>query len=123
MQRQRRLGLPLDARPPDAGGAALARAGRRGRLERLGGAGPHGSLCCGLAGRAYALLNLYKQGGGDSGSSAPASSPTTPPSPIDRTSESPDSLYKGAVGVAALAADLTRPAEAAMPFFEEEGWL
>jgi hypothetical protein len=39
-----------------------------------------------------------------------------------RTSESPDSLYKGEVGVAALVADLARPEEAAQPFFGDEGW-
>ena len=33
-----------------------------------------------------------------------------------------DSLYKGEVGVAVLAADLARPDWAAMPLFEREGW-
>ena len=41
---------------------------------------------------------------------------------IERTAESPDSLFKGAVGVAVLAADLAAPETAVFPFFEEEGW-
>ena len=32
------------------------------------------------------------------------------------------SLYKGDVGVALLAADLAHPEGAVMPFFEAEGW-
>jgi hypothetical protein len=33
-----------------------------------------------------------------------------------------DSLYKGEVGVALLAADLEAPEHACMPLFEAEGW-
>jgi eukaryotic-like serine/threonine-protein kinase len=81
----------------------------------------NGNLCCGLAGRAYALLRLSRLGGGAewlgrarilAGRAAVA---------IAR-SEAPDSLYKGETGVAALVADLARPESAALPFFEEEGW-
>lgn len=82
------------------------------------------SLCCGLTGRAYALLNLFRH--------------TGDPVWLDRAhhlateaarrtldgddSEFPDSLFKGVLGVTLLAADLARPAEARMPFFEAEGW-
>jgi serine/threonine-protein kinase len=79
----------------------------------------HATLCCGLAGRAYALLNLYKHGGGDPWLARARDLAHHAALAADRTSEAPDSLYKGAVGVAVLAADLARPAEAAMPFFEE----
>jgi hypothetical protein len=79
----------------------------------------HATLCCGLAGRAYALLNLYKQGGGDEWLARARDLAHHAAAAADRGSEAPDSLYKGAVGIAALAADLVRPAEAAMPFFEE----
>jgi hypothetical protein len=82
----------------------------------------HATLCCGLAGRAYALLNLYRHGGGTSWLTRARELAQQAAAAADRTSEAPDSLYKGAVGIAALAADLGRPAEAAMPFFEEEGW-
>ncbi len=32
------------------------------------------------------------------------------------------SLYRGPVGIAVLVADLQRPEDACMPFFEDEGW-
>ena len=82
----------------------------------------HGTLCCGLAGRAYALLNLYKQGGGELWLARARELADRAAASIERTAESPDSLFKGAVGVAALAADLARPEAAVFPFFEEEGW-
>jgi len=79
-------------------------------------------LCCGLAGRAYALLNLYKHTGERAWlkrahelahrAVVSARSPEMPP----------HSLYKGEVGIALLVADLANPEGSAMPFFEEEGW-
>jgi eukaryotic-like serine/threonine-protein kinase len=81
---------------------------------------PVSSLCCGRSGRAYALLNLYRH--------------TDETAWRDRGRElalraaahaaegegegRPDSLYKGLVGVALLAAEIEAPAEARMPFFE-----
>ena len=82
----------------------------------------HGTLCCGLAGRAYALLNLWKHGGGDPWLTRARDLAGQAAHTIERSAEAADSLYKGAVGVAALAADLARPEEAVFPFFEEEGW-
>ncbi len=82
----------------------------------------HGTLCCGLAGRAYALLNLYKQGGGEVWLTRARELADRAAASIERTAESPDSLFKGAVGVAVLAADLAAPETAVFPFFEEEGW-
>jgi eukaryotic-like serine/threonine-protein kinase len=82
----------------------------------------HGTLCCGLAGRAYALLNLWKHGGGEEWLTRARDLATQAALAIERTAEAPDSLYKGEVGVAALAADLARPEAAVFPFFEEEGW-
>jgi serine/threonine-protein kinase len=83
----------------------------------------HGTLCCGLAGRAYALLDLYKHGAGELWLTRARELADRAAASIERTAESPDSLFKGAVGVAVLAADLARPESAAFPFFEEEGWL
>jgi serine/threonine-protein kinase len=84
------------------------------------------NLCCGLAGRAYALLHFWRKGGGPEWqararalANRAARSASRPDAPDSR--ETPDSLYKGAMGIAALAADLGRPEEAAMPLFEEEG--
>ncbi len=79
------------------------------------------NLCCGLAGQAYAMLNLYKQSGEASwlgrarklGALAVADAA----SPWLR----PNSLYRGDVGIALLAAELTRPEASCMPMFESEG--
>ncbi len=82
-----------------------------------------GSLCCGLAGRAYALLSLHRHGGGREWLDRARLLADRAALEIERTSEREDSLYKGRIGVALLAADLARPETAAMPFFEEEGWI
>jgi len=80
------------------------------------------NLCCGLAGRAYALLNLYKHTGERAWlerarelAHRAVVSERSPEMP-------PHSLYKGEIGIALLVADLANPEGAAMPFFEEEGW-
>jgi eukaryotic-like serine/threonine-protein kinase len=85
------------------------------------------SLCCGLAGRAYALLDLYQAGAGEEwldrarilADRAAASAAAAPEAPEDAQ---PHSLYRGALGIAVLAADLERPEAAAMPLFGNEGW-
>jgi len=79
------------------------------------------SLCCGLAGRAYALLDLYQAGAGaewlerarmlaDRAAAAP------------EVTDASHSLYRGKLGIAVLAADLERPESAAMPLFGDERW-
>lgn len=83
----------------------------------------NGNLCCGLAGRAYALLNLHRHGGGAEWLARARELANRAAIAIEREREKSHSLYKGALGVAVLAADLTRPEAAAMPFFEEEGWV
>ena len=80
------------------------------------------TLCCGLAGRAYALLSLHRHGGGPEWLERARDLAERAAVEVARNSESSHSLYKGEVGLAALAADLAHPADAAMPFFEEEGW-
>jgi serine/threonine-protein kinase len=91
------------------------------------------SLCCGLAGQAYALLNLYKhigerawltraqalahQAALNAGTSALHT--TALHSSLQSRGES---LYYGDLGIAVLAAELVRSEEACMPFFEREGW-
>ncbi|HYO15932.1 MAG TPA: lanthionine synthetase LanC family protein [Thermoanaerobaculia bacterium] len=81
-----------------------------------------GTLCCGLAGRAYALLHLNRHGGGPEWLARARDLADRAARAVERDAEAPDSLYKGRIGVAVLAADLARPEGAAMPFFEEEGW-
>ena len=74
-------------------------------------------LCCGAAGRAYALLNLYKHTGEQvwlSGARRLANAAVA-------CSDEPlraNSLWKGELGVAVLIADLESPENARMPFFE-----
>jgi serine/threonine-protein kinase len=82
-----------------------------------------GSLCCGLGGRAYALLNLHRHGGGREWLDRARVLADRAALEIERASEREDSLYKGKTGVALLAADLACPETAVMPFFEEEGWI
>ncbi len=82
-----------------------------------------GSLCCGFAGQAYALLNLYKHTGDKTWlHRAQAHAQRAARSMVagGGSGERMDSLYKGGVGVAVLAADLEKPDFAAMPFFERE---
>jgi eukaryotic-like serine/threonine-protein kinase len=84
--------------------------------------GRNASLCCGLAGRAYALLNLYKHGGGPEWLARARDLTERAAQEASRLTDPPQSLYKGELGIAVLATDLARPEQAAMPLFEEEGW-
>jgi eukaryotic-like serine/threonine-protein kinase len=91
--------------------------------------GPIGNLCCGYAGQAYALLNLYKHTGhkawlhrAQAQAQRAARSILEMPAVGDyqELRSRPESLYKGELGVAVLAAELERPEFAAMPFFETQ---
>jgi serine/threonine-protein kinase len=78
------------------------------------------SLCCGLAGRAYGLLNYYRftneLAWARRAERLGAAAATTP-----RSADTPrDSLYKGDVGIAVLLAELADPTHSAMPIFESE---
>jgi len=78
----------------------------------------NGSLCCGLSGEAYALLNLYKI------TSAPAwlkharLLKDRVQKHIHAPSMRPNSLYKGDIGAGLLLAEIEHPALARMPLFE-----
>jgi serine/threonine-protein kinase len=84
------------------------------------------NLCCGFAGQAYGLLNFYKHTGEsfwlerarELASRAAAWNSQN----YTAFKLAPESLYKGEMGVAVLAADLSAPQAACMPFFEPEGW-
>ncbi len=80
------------------------------------------SLCCGLAGRAYALLNMFRLTG-DQLWLDRAESLTDRAITSTRNSQLPDSLYKGTLGVSLLAAEIEDPVVARMPVFEREGWV
>jgi serine/threonine-protein kinase len=81
-----------------------------------------GNLCCGLGGRAYAMLALFRATGDPRWlERAKVTSSRAPNGEhLDRW---PNSLYKGRVGLAVLAAEIEHPNLAALPLFEDEGWL
>jgi serine/threonine protein kinase len=79
------------------------------------------SLCCGLAGSAYSLLNLYNYTGEMSWLSR-AHTLANRSTGASTYARSKESLYKGELGVAVLMADLAKPEAARMPLFEPEGW-
>jgi eukaryotic-like serine/threonine-protein kinase len=86
--------------------------------------GPVSTVCCGRAGRAYALLNLYRH------TDDPAwltrarvlADRAAAESAPGESEGHEDSLYKGRLGPALLAADQAAPHNACLPFFEPEGW-
>ena len=80
------------------------------------------SLCCGLAGRAYALLAHHRHGGGAEWLERARDLAERAARTAARNPEPSHSLYKGEVGLAVLTADLAAPESAAFPFFAEEGW-
>jgi serine/threonine-protein kinase len=84
------------------------------------------NLCCGLAGQAYGLLNLYKQTGErvwlDRARELASRAAVWDTNSYTALKMAPESLYKGEMGVAVLAAELSAPEAACMPFFEPEGW-
>jgi serine/threonine protein kinase len=91
--------------------------------------GEIGNLCCGFAGQAYASLSLYRRMSDRQWlQRAQAQAEQAAASMIavrhDHTAKDlvsqDESLYKGKLGVAVLAAELERPEFAAMPFFERE---
>ena len=82
-------------------------------------------LCCGLAGRGYALLALHRATGeprwlerarelAETGAAAAEA--------LESEEHPRYALYKGALGLILLASDLDRPDMAAMPVFGDEGW-
>jgi eukaryotic-like serine/threonine-protein kinase len=81
-----------------------------------------GDLCCGFAGRAYALLTLHRQSGEPHWLARARALADRAATSVRTSSLRRDSLYKGEVGVALLAADLQAPEYACMPLFEAEGW-
>ncbi|MDQ0201956.1 lanthionine synthetase LanC family protein [Neobacillus ginsengisoli] len=80
------------------------------------------NLCCGIAGQAYALLNLYKYTNQTVWLHRAEEMANRAAIGIRSTSFSKASLYKGEVGVAVLVADMSNPDLSSMPFFEQEGW-
>jgi eukaryotic-like serine/threonine-protein kinase len=83
---------------------------------------PAATLCCGLAGRGYALLNLSRHTGERSWLERAHALCARGAKASGTHREYPHSLYKGEFGVAVLAADLEDPEWGRMPFFEPAGY-
>lgn len=83
---------------------------------------PAATLCCGLAGRGYALLNLYRHTQDDRWLARAHSLCARGAAQDASQQEYPHSLYKGDLGIAVLAADLEDPEWGRMPFFEPAGY-
>ena len=88
------------------------------------------SLCCGLAGQAYALLNFHRHTGDAiwldratrMANWAAAAAVRTRAANHDEVSpdKRPGGLYNGLAGLAVLATELERPLESGMPLYEPE---
>jgi serine/threonine-protein kinase len=81
-------------------------------------------LCCGLAGEAYAQLEMYRHSGEDHWLMQARRLADAAAARLDTAAGQKcvtGSLHKGDVGIAVLAADLERPEEASMPFFGPAG--
>ena len=81
---------------------------------------PH--LCCGLAGRSYALLAAYKCTGDRAWVRRARELAARAAAGVRSPSYPWHSLYAGELGVALLGIDLADPERSAMPVFESEGW-
>ena len=79
-----------------------------------------GDLCCGAAGRAYAMLNLYRETGEADWLERARGLARDAAAGIANWSLRRDSLYKGEIGVALLIADLEHPELSGMPLFDKE---
>jgi serine/threonine-protein kinase len=79
-----------------------------------------GDLCCGLAGRAYALLNFQRADGDAIWLARARDLAKQAAAQVRENALRRDSLYKGEVGVATLLVELERPDDAAMPFYDRE---
>lgn len=77
-----------------------------------------GDLCCGAAGRAYALLRYLRQDGDQIWLDRANHLADHAAQAIRQRHLRKNSLYRGEVGVCLLAADLCTPYEARMPLFE-----
>lgn len=78
----------------------------------------NGSLCCGLSGEAYALLNLYRASGDPVWLKHAQQLGARVQKYIHDPSMRPNSLYKGDIGAGLLIAEIAQPELARMPLFE-----
>jgi serine/threonine-protein kinase len=81
------------------------------------------TLCCGIAGRGYALLNMYRSSGDAVWVDRARDLILRTLRNAHAEDQYAHSLYKGRFGLAVLAAELAHPEEARTPFFEPMGYL
>jgi serine/threonine-protein kinase len=79
-------------------------------------------LCCGLSGRAYALLALHRATGDEVWLREARTLALRALRPRMLDAPFALSLYKGVVGPVVLAEELRAPMSASMPLFESESW-
>jgi eukaryotic-like serine/threonine-protein kinase len=79
---------------------------------------PGNTLCCGGAGRGYALLTHYRHTGDPAWLRRADTLARHAAAEPDTRDDYPHGLYKGAFGAAVLLAELERPDESFMPLFE-----
>jgi serine/threonine-protein kinase len=83
------------------------------------------NLCCGLTGRAFALLRFYRHSGKSEWLGRAQQLAKFAFHSLDHESVWEGhtlSLFRGALGPALLAVELEQPERAVMPIFESEGW-
>jgi serine/threonine-protein kinase len=80
------------------------------------------TLCCGLAGQAYATLVAHEVSGDDRWVARARDLAARAVRQVGTRWCLPNSLWKGDLGVALLISDLDRPRTACMPLFGREGW-
>jgi len=85
------------------------------------------SLCCGLTGKAYSQLNLFKHTGDrnwldNAHTLAKLAVRTAENAKTTAEPRIPFSLYKGDLGLAVMVAELEHPECSALPFLEDEAW-
>ncbi len=78
-------------------------------------------LCCGLAGRGYAMLTVYRRTRERAWLDRARQLAGRAAHHVRASLQPRDSLFHGELGIAALIADLDRPDAAAMPLYEAEG--
>jgi serine/threonine-protein kinase len=81
-----------------------------------------GEVCCGLAGRSYALLSQYAVTGDGKWLARARVLADRAATNVLAKSLRPDSLYKGEIGTALLVGELDTPEFARMPLYDGEGW-
>jgi hypothetical protein len=83
----------------------------------------NGTLCCGFSGQAYAMIEACRLSGESIWKQRMVKLAEDGVRFVGTRWCSPNSLYKGDVGIALLASDLSNPELAGMPLFGREGSL